>query len=224
MLQSRRGFLIGAGSLLTTAFVSEATAFVRSTGKPLLFSPPDPNYWLFWDDFYRVFALGPAFGYKPPPQPRWREFFADLTILDTPSEFAHLMRRYGVTPERLDDPVDRWDQRNWDIFWSNRPGAYRMLTRLDLGPSLDDRYGGPCLEFHNRGYNDSYPWCWVTITHPLALSLLQARLLELKLPVCVRLMSAASMTSECHRQVDEFVRASMTGKDADPRWRVASSK
>ena len=53
MLQSRRGFLIGAGSLLTTAFVSEATAFVRTTGKPLLFTPPDPNYWLFWNDFYR---------------------------------------------------------------------------------------------------------------------------------------------------------------------------
>ena len=70
-------------------------------------------------------------------------------------------------------------------------GAYRMLRRLDLGPSLDDRYGGPCLEFHNRGYNDSYPSCLVTITHPLALSLLQARLLDLKLPICVRLKAAA---------------------------------
>ena len=40
MLQSRRGFLIGAGSLLTTAFVSEATAFVRTTGKPLLLLLP----------------------------------------------------------------------------------------------------------------------------------------------------------------------------------------
>ena len=29
MLQSRRGFLIGAGSLLTTAFVEDARAFVR---------------------------------------------------------------------------------------------------------------------------------------------------------------------------------------------------
>ena len=97
-------------------------------------------------------------------------------------------------------------------------------AQADVRYCVDDRYGGPCLEFHNRGYNDSYPWCWVTITHPLALSLLQARLLELKLPVCVRLMSAASTTAECHRQVDEFVRASMTGKDADPRWLVVSSK
>ena len=36
MLQSRRGFLIGAGSLLTAAFVTEAQAFVRQAAKPLL--------------------------------------------------------------------------------------------------------------------------------------------------------------------------------------------
>jgi hypothetical protein len=216
MLQSRRGFLIGAGSLLTTAFVSEATAFVRTTGKPLLFAPPDPNYWLFWNDFYRGFQLGPVPGAKLPPQPTWREFFTDLSNSDTPAEFADLMRRYRVPPERLDEPVDRWESRHFDIYHNNThfAAAYRMLKRIDLGPSLDGRYRGPCLEFYTG---------WVTITHPLALSLLQARLLDLKLPVCVRLMSAAPTTIDCHRQVDEFVRASMTGKDADPRWLVASS-
>ena len=86
-----------------------------------------------------------------------------------------------------------------------------MLKRLDLGPSLDDRYGGPCLEFH-IWLQRQLP-CRVTITHPLALSLLQARLLELGLPVCVRLMSAAVTTIDCHRQVEEFVRASITGKE-----------
>ena len=55
MLQSRRGFLIGAGSLLAAAFVKEASAFVRSTGLPLLVTPSEPTYWLFWDDFYRQF-------------------------------------------------------------------------------------------------------------------------------------------------------------------------
>jgi hypothetical protein len=74
MLQSRRGFLIGAGSVLTSAFIKEASAFVRSTGLPLLVTPPEPNYWLFWDDFCHQFKLGPAFGYKPPPRPNWRDF------------------------------------------------------------------------------------------------------------------------------------------------------
>ena len=39
MLQSRRGFLIGAGSLLTTAFVKDARSFIRANGRPLL-APP----------------------------------------------------------------------------------------------------------------------------------------------------------------------------------------
>ena len=123
------------------------------------------------------------------------------------------MRRYGVTPERLDDPVDPWERRHWDIYQNHYAAAYRMLKRIDLGPSLDHRNGRPCLEFYNRGYNDSYPWCRVKVSHPLALSLLQARLLELGLPVCVRLMNAAFTRIDCHRQVEEFVRASITEKE-----------
>lgn len=37
MLQSRRGFLIGAGSLLTTAFIKDARSFIldAAVGRPL---------------------------------------------------------------------------------------------------------------------------------------------------------------------------------------------
>ena len=38
---SRRGFLIGAGSLLTTAFVKDARAFVTRTNRPLLAAPDE---------------------------------------------------------------------------------------------------------------------------------------------------------------------------------------
>jgi hypothetical protein len=36
MLQSRRGFLIGAGAVLTTAFVKDARSFIHRTSQPLL--------------------------------------------------------------------------------------------------------------------------------------------------------------------------------------------
>ena len=42
MLQSRRGFLIGAGAVLTTAFVAKAQSFVRETQTPLL-TPNGPR-------------------------------------------------------------------------------------------------------------------------------------------------------------------------------------
>ena len=207
MLQSRRGFLIGAGGFLTAGFVDKAHAFVSKTGLPLLIPPPEPKYWLFWMN--GAFALGPTFGYWPQPQVSWRIFLTSLSILDTPAEFEYLMARYRVTLTRLDEPVDNWEDLNWDIFSGNWTGAYRVLRRLDLGPSLNAGHEGPCLEFHNDGYADSVPICSVTASHPVALSLLQARLIELKLPICVRLSAHAPTTADYQRQVDEFVRASV---------------
>ena len=49
MLQSRRGFLIGAGALLTMAFVSDARAFIRRKEAPLLAAPPRTAHTLYWD-------------------------------------------------------------------------------------------------------------------------------------------------------------------------------
>ena len=50
MLQSRRGFLIGAGSLLTAAFVTDARSFIRRTSRPLLASPTQVTQTLHWYD------------------------------------------------------------------------------------------------------------------------------------------------------------------------------
>jgi hypothetical protein len=116
------------------------------------------------------------------------------------------MRRYGVSAPRLDDRVDNWERTNFDIFSHNAAAAYRMLRCLDVGPYLDGRHDGPSLEFHNGGYLDNFPCCFVTVSDPFALSLLQARLIELNAPICVRLMNAAITTADCHKQVDEFVR------------------
>jgi hypothetical protein len=72
MLQSRRGFLIGAGSLLTTAFVADARSFIRRNNRPLLASPAQVTETLYWchndiDDTYQL-SLGPWTA-VPPPAP-----------------------------------------------------------------------------------------------------------------------------------------------------------
>jgi hypothetical protein len=210
MLQSRRGFLIGLGSVLTTAFVKEATAVVRSTGLPLLIAPAEPQLYLFW--MQGRLALGPARKYEQPPQPTWREFLTDLSFFETPEEFAYQMQWHGVTPDRLDDPVDDWSHRHWGIFHYNDAAAHRLLKRIDLGPALDASYDGPCLEFRGGHRIENFPTCSVTVSNPLALSMLQARLTELKLPICVRLPNAAFSTADCHRQMEEYVGASLTVK------------
>ena len=114
-----------------------------------------------------------------------------------------------MSAECLDEPVKDWQHRHWDIYsLQHEAAAYRVLKkRINLALSLDASYGGPCLEFHRTQ---------VKISHPLALSLLQARLLDLNLPIRVRLKSAAVTRVEFNRQIEEFVRASMTDKTRVP--------
>ena len=57
LLQSRRGFLIGAGSLLTAAFVTEAQAFVRQAAKPLLAEQAEAQLLVFAERLERTVAL-----------------------------------------------------------------------------------------------------------------------------------------------------------------------
>ena len=68
MLQSRRDFLIGAGSLLTAAFVSDARSFIRKTNQPLLASPSQVVETMYWheipDEGYQL-TLGPS-TFAPP--------------------------------------------------------------------------------------------------------------------------------------------------------------
>ena len=47
--ETRRGFLIGTGGLLTMAFVRDARAFIRRKEAPLLAAPPCTAHTLYWD-------------------------------------------------------------------------------------------------------------------------------------------------------------------------------
>ncbi len=90
MLQSRRGFLIGVGAALTTAFVKDAQEFVHATGKPLLVKQSEARDTLYWylpeDSNAPLLCLdGPPFIVPPPPT--WREFLRGLfeTVCKTAS-------------------------------------------------------------------------------------------------------------------------------------------
>jgi hypothetical protein len=46
---SRRGFFIGAGGLLTAAFMMDARAFIRRNDAPLLAAPLRTAHTLYWE-------------------------------------------------------------------------------------------------------------------------------------------------------------------------------
>jgi hypothetical protein len=88
---------------------------------------------------------------------------------------------------------EAYDKTMSKRYWSDRfemedspsARAHRLLGEIDVGP---DRYSGrgPQLEFHEGG--DGHPGdssFWVDAKDQLSLSLLQARLIDLGMPIKV---------------------------------------
>ena len=93
---------------------------------------------------------------------------------------------WELHPSQLGDTMNR---RAFEDFWDRvegpLPQAYRLLKKLDLGPDFarSGRQAGS-IDFIEGGHpgDDSL---WVEIPDELSLSLLQARLIEMKLPIKV---------------------------------------
>ena len=199
MLQSRRGFLIGAGSLLTAAFVTEAQAFVRQAAKPLLAEQVEAQHTLYWylpeGSNAPLLCLGGSPFIVPPP-PTWREFIHGICMRLYPRQIRPetldgWRRYYDVEPDQLDLPVDpaEW-QREHDIWWSPQARACALLQSIHFGPDLDRSYGGngvvyqrPHIQFRAELVGSQLFRRWVVASDLVALSLLQARLIELGRPI-----------------------------------------
>jgi hypothetical protein len=99
MLQSRRGFLIGAGSLLTAAFVTEAQAFVRQAAKPLLAEQVEAQHTLYWylpkGSNAPLLCLDGSPFIVPPP-PTWREFIHGICMRLYPRQIRPESRRVAA--------------------------------------------------------------------------------------------------------------------------------
>jgi hypothetical protein len=184
MLQSRRGFLIGVGAVLTTAFVKDARSFIHRAREPLLVPPSQVAETLYWyeipDEGFQL-TLGP-WSFAPPP-PTWREFFAREGIPHrTEKEIEKICSSHRIEPADFDKPVKRRYWEDWfDITGGPLARAYHLLQAIDLGP-VRDSGRGPHLEF-NVGSHPGDDTHYVNAKDMLSLSLLQARLIDLKLPI-----------------------------------------
>jgi hypothetical protein len=196
----RRRFLIGAGGLLTASFVREARAFSRNVGRPLVLPPakkPDETLYIYladWNDYvsseyegkWRV-SVGPDQPVAPPP-PTWREYLrSNGHLLDTADDLERVYFEKGLTPEDLDKPLDAfgWEDM-WDSFTGPQAKAHHLLKTLDLGSTPDSklRQAGQVI-FEAFGGAPGFSYHWVELKDDLTVSLLQARLIELNMPINV---------------------------------------
>ena len=182
---TRRGFLVGVGGLLTAAFTKDARSFIRKTGEPLLAQPAEVAETMYWYDGGEqgyILTIGP-WEFCPPP-PTWREFFVGERVAhETEPEIHAIWERHGIGPEDYDGPVGEW---YWETRFDLEAGpcarAYHLLNKLDLGPKLRGGGDEPHLVFRkgDLGNDDSR---WVDARDKLTLSMLQARLIDLNLPI-----------------------------------------
>ncbi|RDJ13474.1 hypothetical protein B5K06_08775 [Rhizobium grahamii] len=184
---NRRGFLLSAVGLLTSSFVSHAEAFNRQTGRPLLIAPRRIDHRIYWyengDDL--LLSLGP-YELAPPRPPTWREFFVSQDVRhNNPTDLALVWEAYGVEPANYDNQIDgQFWQDYFDTTDSPTARAYKLLQTLDLGPTLSEAGAQPHVIFHEGAFTGDNSR-WVNAGDHLALSLLQARFIDLSLPIAV---------------------------------------
>lgn len=90
---------------------------------------------------------------------------------------------HAVWPEHYDEPMNgRYWQDHFDLEGGPCAKAYRLLDGLELGPDLASARQEPHLVFQEGAYPGDNSR-WVEANSKFALSLLQARLIDLKLPI-----------------------------------------
>jgi hypothetical protein len=115
--------------------------------------------------------------------PTWRTFFISEGIPhQTEDEIERLCYDHDIEPKDFDAPVADWYWAQ-HFEWLGNPlaKAYRLLDNIDFGPTLQTG-NAPRLEFHDGphpGNNSS----WVNAMDQLSLSLLQARLIDLRMKI-----------------------------------------
>jgi hypothetical protein len=191
----RRRFLIGAGALLTASFVRRATVFSRKAGEPLILPParkPDETLFVYrqeiWSDYggeWRV-SLGPDQPFAPPP-PTWREHLRALGHpLETHDQIERACIEHDLPLEELDARLNGfgWED-SWDNFTGPQAKAHHLLKDLDLGGAGSALRQAGQIIFEEFGGSPGNSYTWIELRDDLTVSLLQARLIELNLPINV---------------------------------------
>jgi hypothetical protein len=120
----------------------------------------------------------------PPPAPTWREFFVSQGIPhQTEADVEKIWSHHCIGPEDYDKTMSEryWSDR-FEMEDSPRARAHRLLGEIDVGPDQKSAHG-PLLEFHEGDRHPGDNSIFVNAKDQLSLSLLQARLIDLGMPI-----------------------------------------
>ena len=185
---NRRSFLIGSGSILTTAFVDKADWFIRNRNAVVPLIEPtkaaDKIYFVQQGTEYELRLGSPDFGVE---DLTYREVLDRYRGVELPkdepvtlSQFREIYYDWGITPRMLDQEADLMDYIDeWGRNDANKAKAYWYLYHLDLfAPKEEEGLRMGDLRFID-GCHPGNDYLAVTSHDPVSASLLQARLMEL---------------------------------------------
>jgi hypothetical protein len=124
-----------------------------------------------------------------PPPPTWRERLRSLgRRLETNEEIERVCMQEGLEPHDLDKRLNGfgWEDA-WDNFTGPQAKAFHLLKKLDLGDADSKLRQAGEIIFEEFGGGPGNSYTWVELKDDLTVSLLQARLVELNLPINVKI-------------------------------------
>ena len=195
----RRQFLVGASTILTSAFVAKAEWFLEQEKSvvPLIEETSNTDVIYVVGNFHDFeLRLNDPDVYLPELTYReaLNEYYGVWYPDDKPlalSDYKELYCEYGIAPRDLDNSadsdfyIDAWARKD-----SSNARAYHLLEPLDLFDYNNEQgrfIGG--LQFID-GCHPGIDYLGVRSSDGLSASLLQARLLELNQNIAVRLVEA----------------------------------
>ena len=193
---SRRSILIGAGSIITAAFVKEALALAADTASSATIAGRigyTNIYYEPFEDHWRLHLGKPQFEIPEPPLLIDNLRFHGY-ILNTQAQIDDFCDETGWSDAELFAPMKEWDwETQWEHNCSPEAQAFAFLEKHDIFPS--GRNGKREGELIFQSYpNPSSSARWVEVHDQFSLTLLQARLEELKLGSAV----GSAIRKPCH--------------------------
>lgn len=197
----RRAFLIGASSILTTAYLDKANWYLRNKNAVVPLANPDEavsEIFFVNNGFeYELFFDTPEFDL---PQLTNREAIERYGCFSVPkgsviplSTFKDIYDNFGIHPHELDEYIqDDYFFECWARRDCNNARVYNFLYDLDLfGSEEVDGLRKGDLRFID-GYHPGNSYLGVTSHDPVTASLLQARLQELGHKISVEIVDKTS--------------------------------
>jgi hypothetical protein len=177
----RRSFLRGLAGAFGATSIPDLHARILDNGAPILLEPE-----LISDRIHvyenGMLCLGDHWE-KTFPRVTWKRYFIDLGAR-TKADIADYVAIYGVDPDDLIGD-DYWPEV-YELQYTPQAAAYHLLKKLKVGTGLRSK-AQTCgrLDFYAGSNHPGSNDLWCEAADDLSVSLLQARLIELRQPIKV---------------------------------------